>query len=470
MVEFDIKMTSKINKKKNKRLYLKTYGCQMNFHDSERILGMMQNAGYDSTDAVDDADVVILNTCAVREKPENKLFAELGRIRKKKKENPDMIVSVSGCMAPRDGDIIRTRAPFVDILIGPRSIYRLPDLVRKVELQRQPVDAVDLLDDPTPLTSVRRANTVSAWVDVVFGCNYQCTFCVVPSARGDEASRPPEQIFEEVDELYGLGYKEITLLGQTVNAYGRDYKFRMPGTNDGNSAERTDFTWLLEQIDRRAPQMRVRFTSPHPQLFSDRLIKAIADLPTVCEHVHLPLQSADNKVLKNMKRSYTYERFLRIVEKLRKKIPDIAITTDIIAGFPGETDKQFQRTLNALEEIEFDQAFMFAYSARRNTAAYGSPDEIPADIKKQRLNDVISMVNSIAQKKNKKDIGRELEVLVEGPSEKKPERLCGRTRGNKMMIFDGAPELTGQLVTVKVERAYLWGYQGIITDSPHRTI
>ena len=445
-----------------KRVCLKTYGCQMNVHDSERMLGMLEGNGYDSIDEYDDANIIILNTCAVREKPENKLFAELGRLKKLKQKNPALIVCVSGCMAPRDGDVIRRKAPFVDILLGPRSIHRLPDLVRKVELQRKPLDAVDLLDDPTPLTAIRRAGTISAWVDVMFGCDYQCTYCAVPTSRGKEVSRKPEEILGEIDELYNLGYKEITLLGQTVNAYGRAFKYRLERNGQETPGERIDFAWLLREIDTRAPGIRVRFTSPHPQLFNDRLIRTIAELPTVCEHVHLPLQSGDNDVLRRMKRSYTIEKFMAIVDDLRDAVPEIAITTDLITGFPGETEEQFENTLKAVEKIQFDHAFMFAYSPRKATEAFEFEDEVPDEIAKKRLNTLIAQVNSMAHMKNEKGIGGVFEVLVEGPSDKNPEKYAGRSRENKMFILDGSEELIGQFVKVRADEAFMWGYKGMI--------
>jgi len=464
---------------KTKRFFLSTYGCQMNVHDSERMAGMMMHDGFALTDDPTQADVIVINTCSVREKPEQKLFSELGAYRKLKEKNPNLVIGVAGCMAPREADTIRARAPFVDLLIGPRSLARLPELVHKVELQRQPLEAIDLLDDPTPLTPVRRASTLSAWVDVIFGCDYRCTFCAVPSARGRERSRPPQHIFDEIDELVALGYKEVTLLGQTVNAYGRDWGYRLPAAggqgldlpinhqpltlNPQPSAitHRIDFAWLLEQIDRRAPQLRVRFTSPHPQLFTDRLIRAVADLPSVCEHVHLPLQSGHNDVLRRMKRSYTIEKFRAIVDKLREAVPGIAITTDLIAGFPGETEEQHQATLKVLEEIQFDQAFMFAYSPRRNTEAAAFADQLPDEVKKRRLAEIIALQNEISRHRNEALVGQTFEVLVEGPSEKDPTKLSGRTRHNKTMVFAGSEDLIGQLVPVRAWKGFLWGFEGV---------
>ena len=445
-----------------KKYYLQTYGCQMNEHDSERMQGMLEGAGYEEAGEFAEADVVVLNTCAVREKPERKLFGQLGVLKRIKREKPGLIIGVAGCMAPRDADTIRQRAPFVDLLIGPRSINRLPDLVRKVDLQRQPIDAVDLLDDPTPLTPVRRSNSISAWVDIQFGCNYSCSYCAVPTARGKEKSRHPKELFEEIQELVHLGYKEITLLGQTVNAYGRDFSYRQEDyLDDEGNPLRIDFAWLLREIDRIAPQLRVRYTSPHPQLFNDRLIEAIAGLPTVCEHFHFPLQSGDNEVLKRMRRTYTIEKYSDTVRKLRQRVPDISVTTDIIVGFPGETEEQFEKTLEVYRELEFDQAYMFAYSPRRHTQALEfDGEEIPEETRKRRLAELIELANEQSREKNRRRVGKTYEVLVEGPSDKNPGKLMGRIRGNQIMIFEGPDELIGQLVPVKSREGYMWGFEG----------
>ena len=447
-----------------KRIFLQTHGCQMNVHDSERMLGLMQAEGYSVASSAEDADVVVINTCAVREKPERKLLAELGNLKRLKKANPSLVIGVSGCMTPRDGDTIRAKAPHVDLLLGPRSIARLPALVRQVELQRMPVDAVDLMDDPTPITPVRRTSTISAWVDVMFGCSFACTFCAVPSARGAEVSRAPLHVLGEIDELVQLGYKEVTLLGQTVNAYGRDFHYRLPLTPSlekvTDDRERTDFAWLLRQIDNRAGDLRVRFTSPHPQLFNDRLISAVAELPSVCEHVHLPLQSADDTVLKNMKRAYNYSQFKAIVEKLRQAISGVAITTDIIVGFPGETDDQFRATLRSFEEIEFDQAFMFIYSPRRHTEAHDFDGMITRDVATARMQELVETANNLFRRKNQAQVGSEFEVLVEGVSEKNSHKLTGRTRQNKTMVFEGSRSLIGRLVNVTAEKGFMWGFEG----------
>ncbi len=448
---------------KQKNFCMKTYGCQMNVHDSERMTGIMGESGYTYVDEYKDADVVLINTCAVREKPERKLFAELGRLKKIKQTKPDMIIGVTGCMAPRDADVIRARAPYVDLIVGPRSISKLPDLVRKVELQRKPIEAIDLFDDPTPVTSIRRASNISGWVDIQFGCDYQCTYCAVPSARGAEISRNPGEIIAEIDELCSLGYKEITLLGQSVNGYGRDFHYIHP--DDESCKDKVDFLWLLEQIDERSPNLRVRFTSPHPQLFNRRFLDRFAVIGTLCEHIHLPLQSADNDVLRRMKRSYTIEKYMQIVEQMRERIPDISITTDIIVAFPGETEEQFERTLAAYREIEFDQAFMFAYSPRRHTEAFEmKDDEIPKDIAQDRLARLIDLANTVAQRKNKGLEGREFELLVEGVSPKNPDKLSGRTRTNKIGVFEGSDDMIGQFVNVRADEGFLWGFKGTCVE------
>ncbi|MFC2150386.1 tRNA (N6-isopentenyl adenosine(37)-C2)-methylthiotransferase MiaB [Calditrichota bacterium] len=444
----------------SKSFYIQTYGCQMNYHDSERMSGMFDRMGFSVAESLDSADVALINTCAVREKPERKLFAELAKLRKAKERNPDMILCVAGCMAPRDGDVIRSKAPWVDILLGPRSIARLPDMVRKVELQRRPIESLDLLDDPTPLTPVRRSGAVTAWVDILFGCSYNCSFCAVPSARGRERSRLPGEIFDEIDDLKYVGYQEVTLLGQTVNAYGRDWKYMPPDSSGFDSTKRMDFSWLLEQINQRAPDIRVRFTSPHPQLFTKRLVNAIAELPNVCEHVHFPLQSADDEVLERMNRSYRYGKFREIVDNLRAVLPNICITTDIIVGFPGETEEQFQKTLQAFDDIQFDQAFMFAYSPRRHTTAFDMKDVIPPEVQQRRLAELIDHANGLFRDKNQTQVGQTFEVLVEGVSEKNAARMTGRTRGNKTVVFEGTTELTGKLVDVKTTKGFLWGFTG----------
>jgi len=433
----------------------------MNYHDSERLHGLLESIGYVEAPDSKNADVVIINTCAVREKPERKLFAELGRLRKIKLQRPGMIIGVAGCMAPREEDTLKKSAPYVDILIGPRSLHRLPELLHHAQRENGRINALDLEDDPTPITPVNRSNRISAWVNIMFGCNYSCSFCAVPSARGKEVSRRPEEILDEVDLLNNQGYREVTFLGQSVNAYGRDFSYRIKDSGAINPDDRIDFSWLLRQIDTRFPGLRIRFTSPHPQLFSDRLVETMADLPSVCEHVHLPLQSADDEVLHRMRRNYTFDKFQSIVNKLRDAIPEIAVSTDIIVGFPGETEEKFQKTLLAMQDLKFDQAFMFAYSPRRHTEAFGYKDEIPSEIQNRRLQELIEVANESFNLINKQQIGNKFEVLVEGPSAKNPAKMSGRTRNNKTMIFEAPEGAIGELIEVKATESFLWGFKGI---------
>jgi tRNA-2-methylthio-N6-dimethylallyladenosine synthase len=437
------------------KYFIHTYGCQMNVHDSERMAGMMDALGYESTPASEAADVIVLNTCAVRERPEHKLYSELGTLRKLKTKNPNLVIGVAGCMAQRDADSIRRRVPEVDILLGPRNLHHLPHLLRQTQRNSEYSDGLDLECDPTPVTPTRRSSAFSAYVDVIFGCNFNCTYCAVPSARGREISRKPQDILDEIRQLNDLGYREITLLGQTVNAYGHDLE-KLEGGN------RVDFAWLLEEINAINPKFRVRFTSPHPMYFNQKLVEAIADLPAVCEHLHMPLQSGDNDCLRRMKRTYTIEKYRRIVDAVREKIPDVAITTDAIVGFCGENESEFQNTLKAFREIEFDQAFMFAYSPRHSTAAWDWSDDVPTETKSRRLRELIDLQNEVGREKNRHLVGRTMEVLVESVSDKNPLRLSGRTRTNKLVQFDGdlSTHPAGSLVEVEMREAFLWGFVG----------
>ena len=437
------------------RYFIQTYGCQMNVHDSERMAGMLDDLGYAPHDRAEGADLILINTCAVRERPEQKLYSDLGIIRQLKQDKPDLILGVAGCMAQREAGEIRRRVPEVDILLGPRNLHHLPVLVRRAQSEGS-ADGLDLEVDPTPVTPVRRSNSVAGFVNIIFGCNFNCTYCAVPSARGGEVSRRPGEVLDEVRQLSDLGYREITLLGQTVNAYGHD----LGRLDDG---QRIDFAWLLEQINAINPRLRVRFTSPHPMYFNARLVDAIAALPSVCEHLHLPLQSGDDAVLRRMRRTYTTAKYRGIIESIREKIPDVAVTTDAIAGFCGETDAEFENTLSFFREIGFDQGFLFAYSPRHSTTAFDWPDDVPAGVKKERLNRLIALQQQISRNKNVAQVGRTVEVLVEGVSNKNELNLAGRTRAGKLVIFPGTLETyaPGALVEVETREGFLWGFTGI---------
>jgi tRNA-2-methylthio-N6-dimethylallyladenosine synthase len=441
------------------RYFIQTYGCQMNVHDSERMAGMLENLGYAATDGPEGADVILLNTCAVRERPEHKLYSELGQIRLLKAENPNLVIGVAGCMAQREAQTIRHRVPEVDILLGPRSLHHLPTLVRRAQ-QGDESDGLDLECDPTPATPVRRASTISAYVNIIFGCNFNCTYCAVPSARGPEVSRRPGEVLDEIRQLDELGYREVTLLGQTVNAYGHD----LGRMEDG---KRIDFAWLLTQINDINPNLRIRFTSPHPMYFNPKLVETIAELPSVCEHLHLPIQSGDDNCLRRMKRTYTVDKFRRVIEDIRAKVPDVAVTTDTITGFCGETDEEFENTMRVYREIEFDQAYMFAYSPRHSTEAFGWADDVPLALKKERLARLIELQNTISRDKNRRHVGQLFDVLVEGKSDKDENKMMGRTRSNKLVIFPGTPTSfpLGSLVEVRADEAFLWGFKGDVTRS-----
>ncbi len=443
------------------RYWIETFGCQMNVLDSEIMAGLLTKMGYEEAQRPDEADIILINTCTVRQKPDEKAFAYLGEFAKLKTKKPNLILGVTGCMAQRESDIIKARAPYVDFLLGPRSVHRLPELVRTVQEQRRFVEYLSLYDDPVPPDLVLRQSDLFAYVTVIHGCNKKCTFCAVPTARGPERSVPPDVILKEVRQLVDLGYREIILLGQNANAYGHDLNGAW-SMEHGARSTKIDLAWLLERIDEIAApaKARVRFTTNHPNHMTDRLIEAMANLHSVCEHIHLPVQSGDNEVLRRMWRGYTVERYLSIVEKLREKVPGIAIATDVIVGFPGETEEQFANTLKLMETVQYDQAFMFAFSPRPNTLAATFPDQVPEPVKKRRLQELIALQNEIQQKKNEREVGEVVEVLVEGPSEKNQRKLTGRTRTNKTVVFDGKGDWRGKFLPVRTKKAFLWGFEG----------
>ncbi len=447
------------------RYYIQTFGCQMNVHDSERMAGMLDALGYAPTETPAEADVLLMNTCAVRERPEQKLYTELGQLRLLKANKPDLVIGVAGCMAQREADSIRRRVPEVDILLGPRNLHHLPHLLRQVQSEsstryQAKNSGLDLECDPTPITPVRRSSAVSAFVDVIFGCNFNCTYCAVPSARGREISRRPSEVLDEIRQLRDLGYREVTLLGQTVNAYGHD----LGKLNDG---QRLDFAWLLEQINSIDSALRVRYTSPHPMYFNARLIDTIAQLPSVCEHLHMPLQSGSNRCLSRMKRTYTIEKYREIVERVRERVPNVAITTDVFVGFCGETEAEYEETVRAFEEIRFDNAFLFAYSPRHSTAAFDWPDDVPAATKQRRLSDLIDRQREISRDINMSQVGQNVEVLVEGRSAKDEARLSGRTRANKLVNFAGDLATTppGSMAKIETTDGFLWGFSGRLIEA-----
>ncbi len=436
-----------------------TWGCQMNEEDSEQMGLYLERLGYRPVQEDEEAEVILLNTCSVRRKPEDKVFSLLGELRKWKEKHPNGILGVCGCMVQVRADELRKEAPHVDFIVGTANIARIPELVQEVRRSRKMMAALELpprkgaIVTDVPQRITERKPKLRAFVPIMYGCDKFCTFCVVPLTRGRERSRPTEDILEEIRYLAEHGTKEVTLLGQTVNSYGKNL---MEG--------KVPFARLLRLINDIPGIERIRFTSPYPRDFTDELIHTMAELPKVCEHVHLPLQVADNDLLREMKRGYTVEQYESIVHKLRAAMPDIAITTDLMIGFPGETEEQFQHTLEFVEHIRFDSAFMFAYSPRPGTKAAEREDQIPRAVKLERLHRLIELQNRITCEINASQVGNVYEVLVEGPSPKDPMKLTGLTRQNKTMNFVGARELIGQTVRVRAVEGHLWGFIGELVD------
>ncbi len=452
--------------------HIMTWGCQMNEEDSEQMGLYLEQMGYRPVSDAADAEVVLLNTCSVRAKPEEKVWSELGRLRDLKRERPNMIIGVCGCMAQVESAEIKRRAPHVDMVVGTANIASIPTLIQNLKAQpRRQADGAGLtaLNLPPrkgaivtdiPLRNVARTPKLKAHVPIMYGCDKFCTFCIVPFTRGRERSRPTQEILMEINGLARGGTKEVTLLGQTVNSYGKNL---LEG--------RVPFCDLLEKINAIRGLQRIRFTSPYPRDFTDDLIDAIGRLEKVCEHVHLPLQVADDDLLKEMHRGYTVAKFRQIVEKLRAYVPGIAITTDIMLGYPGETDEQYYNTMRFVEEIRFDSAFMFAYSPRPGTKAAAREDQLPHEVKIERLKGLVELQNRITVEINKSQVGQVFEVLVEGRSPKDKTKLTGLTRQNKTVNFP-APEggsrpadsLVGKLVQVRAVEGHLWGFTGQLME------
>jgi tRNA-2-methylthio-N6-dimethylallyladenosine synthase len=422
-----------------RRYHVTTFGCQMNAHDSERIKGMLESLGLGEAVSADDADVVVFNTCTVREKPDTRLAAYLGNAAARKRERPDLVIAVGGCYAEAQRERIFEQYPFVDVAFGPGSIPHLGEWigVGGYAVPRGEFGTHEHFAAELPMHRERRHQ---AWVQVSMGCNSKCAYCIVPAVRGREQSRRPGEIVAEVSALAREGVTEITLLGQNVNSWGRDLA----------PALRTDFGELLRACDSVAGIERIRFTSPHPKDFRAPVIAALADCASVCEHVHLPLQSGSSRILKRMRRTYDRERYLRLVDTLRSAVPDLALGTDVIVGFPGETEADFAATLEVVEEVRFDSAFTFIYSPRAGTEAAALPDQVPDDVKHERLERLVEVVQRVASARNAERVGRVEEVLVEGASRTDSALLRGRTRRNTTVNFSGSAR-PGELVDVLVE-------------------
>jgi tRNA-2-methylthio-N6-dimethylallyladenosine synthase len=421
-----------------KTYYLRTFGCQMNEHDSERIAGLLEVQGYRRTAAAEEADVVIFNTCAIRENADNRLYGNLGALKRAKQQRPDMQLVVGGCLAEKDRETIVRRAPWVDVVLGTRNIDALPRLLRQAEEQGIPVvEFAETLQVFPSALPARRGSAFHAWVAIQYGCNNACTFCIVPSVRGREVSRRMGDILAEVRALAEDGVVEVSLLGQNVNSYGRDL-YRTPRFAD-----------LLLALDGIPGLERVRFTSPHPKDFREPVARAMAASSVVCEHLHLPVQSGSTAVLRQMKRSYTRERYIEKVAMAREIVPGLAITTDIIVGFPGETEEDFAETLSLVEEVHYDAAYTFQYSPRPGTEAADRSDQLPKEVVQRRFDRLVAAQERISLERNRALVGSVAEVLVEGPSKKDPRRLTGRTRTNKLVHF-ADQALAGSFRTVRI--------------------
>ena len=415
-----------------RRFYVSTYGCQMNEHDSQRIAGVLADEGYEPADGLDDADIVVLNTCCIRENADNKLYGHLGRLKTLKEARPDLQIAVGGCLAQKDRDLIVERAGHVDVVFGTHNLAHAPALLAEANRRGEPV--VEILEEheayPSALPA-RREVDHRAWVTIQIGCDNSCAFCIVPSVRGAEVSRRMGDVVHEVQDLVADGVVEITLLGQNVNSYGRDL---------GAGQWRPEFADLLRAVDDVDGLRRVRFTSPHPKDQRPETVAAMAELDSVCEHLHLPLQSGSDRTLARMHRGYTAQRYLARLEAARDAIPDLAVTTDLIVGFPGETDEDFERTLEVVDEASYDAAYTFVFSPRPGTAAAEMVDDfVPPEVVKERFARLETLLDAHSELHHAQRVGLIEEILVEGPSKKDPDVMSGRTRQNKL-VHVAAPE------------------------------
>ena len=443
-----------------KSLYIKTFGCQMNEYDSARMRDVLAHShDMEITEDPAGADLVLFNTCSIREKAQEKLFSELGRWRELKNHNPGLIIGVGGCVASQEGTAIRTRAPYVDLVFGPQTLHRLPEMYETASTTGQPViditfpeiEKFDRLPEP-------RAEGPTAYVSIMEGCSKYCTYCVVPYTRGEEINRPFDDILAEIVCLAEQGVREVTLLGQNVNAY-RDR------THDGRTA---DLALLIEYVAAIDGIERIRFTTSHPVEFSDRLIRAYERVPELVNHLHLPVQSGSDRILMHMKRGHTALEYRARIKKLRKIRPEISISSDFIVGYPGETDADFQATMDLIEEIRFDHSFSFIFSRRPGTPAAGLPDDLPTETKKQRLRILQSRINQLAEEKSRSMLGTVERVLVEGVSLKNENEICGRTENNRVVNFRADKALTGRIVNVKITGALPNSLRGelMISEEP----
>jgi tRNA-2-methylthio-N6-dimethylallyladenosine synthase len=419
--------------------HLTTFGCQMNEHDSERMKGMLESLGYREVEERDGADLILFNTCSIREKADNRLVGHLGEAKRLKGEDPERVIGIGGCWSQSMKERVFELFPFVDVAFGPGQVHKLAEFLTSDSLTAQGYFEFEGFTGHLPM---KRERQFQAWVQISVGCNCVCSYCIVPSTRGREVSRPPGEVVEEVERVVADGVREVTLLGQNVCSYGRD----LP------RGAKTTFAELLSMIDAIDGLERIRYTSPHPKDIREDVIRAHADLPSVCEHIHLPLQSGSSRILKAMRRTYNRERYLDRVAMIRELVPDCAITTDIIVGFPDETEADFEETLEVVDHVRYDSAFTFIYSPRRGTEAAALPDQVPHDVKQERMARLVDAVQRHATERAQRFVGRSMEVLVEGPSRTDPSKSRGRIRHNKTVNFGGVAR-PGDLTEVEIASA-----------------
>ncbi|NOW04116.1 tRNA (N6-isopentenyl adenosine(37)-C2)-methylthiotransferase MiaB [Clostridium beijerinckii] len=444
-MNFDIeKLDSQMASDEKKLFFIQTYGCQMNEEDSEKLSGMLKRMGYENTENRDEASIIIFNTCCVRENAENKVFGNLGALKKQKEKNPDLVIGICGCMMQQKGmaDDILKRFPYVNIIFGTHNSYKFPEYLNRVKTEG--VQIKEIIDKETEIVEgipIDRKSDIKGFVTIMYGCNNFCTYCIVPYVRGRERSRKPEDIVNEIKDMVTRGYKEVTLLGQNVNSYGKGLE------------ENITFADLLRKVNEIEGLERIRFMTSHPKDLTLDVVYAIRDCDKVCEQIHLPVQSGSDRILKEMNRHYTKEQYITLAKKIRAEIPDVTFSTDIIVGFPGETEEDFNETLELAKEVRYDAAFTFIYSRRNHTPADKMENQIPDEIKHERFNRLVEIVNSGIAKGNKDAEGKTYEVLVEGYSKNDESKLTGRTRNGRLVNFEGGEDLIGKLVNVKIVKA-----------------
>lgn len=454
-----IDKVNKINLGKNLKYIVLTMGCQLNENDSEKISGMIEEMGYTRTDKIEEADLIAFNTCCVRENAEDRLFGKLGEV-KKYKEEKGTIIAIGGCMMQEKHMVekLKKSYPFFDIVFGPHTLYKFPeDVYNTLTTRKRIEDILDIDGEIIEGLPIRRDDKIKASVAIMNGCNNFCTYCIVPYVRGRERSRKAEDIIKEIEGLAKQGYKEITLLGQNVNSY-----MRVEREKGEDVGQIDSFAKLLRKVNEIPGIERIRFISPHPKDFTDDVIEAIRDCDKVCKIIHLPLQSGSSKVLKDMNRKYTKEQYLQLVDKMKNKIPNVAFSTDIIVGFPVETEEDFEDTLDVVEKVCFEQVFMFIYSRRVGTPADKMENQVPEAIKHERFNRLKELIESQIELNNKKFVGTKQKVLVEGKSKTNENMLTGRTDTNKVVNFEGPDELIGKMVDLKIASEHMWYLKGEI--------